>query len=205
MSRVRLSRAGAIVVVVAADDARKVAIVTGSSRGIGSGLADAYRREGWSVVGSSRAGEPSDDADMLIVDGDISHPRTAERLVDAALRRFGRIDTLINNAGIYISKPFTEYTPADYATIVGVNLTGFFTLTQLAIAEMLKGGGGHVVNITTTLVDYADSTAPSALTALTKGGLSAATKSLAIEYALKRHPGECGVARRDPDLEARPR
>ena len=88
-----------------------------------------------------------------------------------------------NNAGVYVSKPFTEYTPTDYANVVGVNLTGFFVLTQLAIAEMLRGTGGHVVNITTTLVDFADAGAPAVLTALTKGGLAAATRSLAIEYA----------------------
>jgi NAD(P)-dependent dehydrogenase (short-subunit alcohol dehydrogenase family) len=169
----------------AANDAKKVAIITGSSRGIGAGLARAYRREGWAVVGSSRASRPSDDVDMLTVDGDISQPGTTERIVAAALARFGRIDTLINNAGIYVSKPFTDYTAADYASVVGVNLTGFFTLTQLAIAEMLKGSGGHVVNITTTLVDYADSGAPAVLAALTKGGLAAATRSLAIEYALR--------------------
>ena len=103
--------------------------------------------------------------------------------MSAALERFGRIDTLINNAGVFIAKPFTDYTADDYAIMVGVNLTGFFALTQLAIAEMLERGGGHVVNITTTLADYADSSTPSVLTALTKGGLAAATRSLAVEYA----------------------
>ncbi len=167
----------------AVDGAKKVAIVTGSSHGIGAGIADAYRREGWAVVGNSRTSAASDDGDMLSVDGDISQPGTTERIIAAALERFGRIDTLINNAGVFVSKPFTDYTAADYASMVGVNLTGFFTLTQLAIAEMLRGSGGHVVNITTTLVDYADSGAPAALTALTKGGLAAVTRSLAIEYA----------------------
>ena len=166
-----------------ADAAKKVAIVTGSSRGIGAGLARAYHREGWAVVGNSLASTPAEDVDMLTVVGDIAQPETTERIIAAALERFGRIDTLINNAGIYVSKPFTDYTAADYASVVGVNLTGFFTLTQRAIAEMLKGSGGHVVNITTTLVDYADSAAPTVLTALTKGGLAAATRSLAIEYA----------------------
>ncbi len=101
----------------------------------------------------------------------------------AALGRFGRVDTLINNAGVYISKPFTDYTPHDYETVVGVNLTGFFMLTQRAIVEMLEQGQGHVVNISATVADYANSSAPSVLTSLTKGGLASATKSLAIEYA----------------------
>ena len=118
-----------------------------------------------------------------------------------ALERFGRIDTLVNNAGVYISKPFTEYTADDYAAVVGVNVTGFFTLTQRVIVEMLKRGAGHIVNITTTLADYANSSAPSVLTSLTKGGLASATKSLAIEYASRgirvnavsprHHPDTC--------------
>ena len=120
---------------------------------------------------------------MLTVDGDIAEAATTDRIISGALDRFGRIDTLVNNAGVYISKPFTDYTADDYAAVVGVNLTGFFTLTQRAIAEMLKRGGGHVVNITTTLADYANSSAPSVLTSLTKGGLASATRSLAIEYA----------------------
>ena len=97
--------------------------------------------------------------------------------------RFGHIDTLVNNAGIFIAKPFTQYTEADYAAILGVNLTGFFNITQLAIAEMEKQGSGHVVQITTSLVDNAIAGVPSVLASLTKGGLNAATKSLAIEYA----------------------
>ena len=187
------------------DREQKVAIITGSSRGIGAGLTAAYRLRGWAVVGNSLAGTPSDDAEVLVVAGDISEPGTAERIVTAARERFGRIDTLINNAGVFISKPFTEYTPADYATVVGVNLTGFFVLTQRAIGEMLERGGGHVVNITTTLVDYADSTVPAALTALTKGGLAAATKSLAIEYATRGirvnaiSPGVIQTSMRDPE------
>ena len=120
---------------------------------------------------------------MLTVAGDISDPVTADRIVGRALERFGRIDTLVNNAGVYLSKPFTDYTADDFAKVIGVNLTGFFRLTQLAIAAMLARGSGHVVTLTTTLVDVADSSAPSVLTSLTKGGLAAATKSLAIEYA----------------------
>ena len=162
---------------------QKVAIVTGGSHGIGAGLVAGYRRRGWSVLATSRRIKPAGDPAVLTVGGDVSDPATTDRIISGALERFGRIDTLINNAGVFISKPFTDYTPDDYASAVGVNLTGFFWLTQRAIAEMLKRGGGHVVNITTTLVDYANSSTPSALTSLTKGGLASATKSLAIEYA----------------------
>jgi NAD(P)-dependent dehydrogenase (short-subunit alcohol dehydrogenase family) len=161
----------------------KVAIITGGSQGIGASLVAAYRQQGWGVVANARTIKPARDSDVLTVDGDIAEPATTDRIISGALERFGRIDTLVNNAGVFISKPFTDYTAEDYAFVVGVNLTGFFQLTQRAIAEMLKGGGGHVVNITTTLVDYASSGAPSALTSLTKGGLAAATRSLAVEFA----------------------
>ena len=161
----------------------RVAIITGGSRGIGAGLVAGYRRQGWAVVASARTIKPSEDHDVLTVEGDIADPATTDRIIGEALGRFGRVDTLVNDAGVYISKPFTDYTAEDYAAIVAVNLTGFFILTQRAIAEMLGQGGGHVVNITTTLADYANSTVPSVLVALTKGGLAAATRSLAIEYA----------------------
>ncbi len=162
---------------------QNVAIVTGGSRGIGAGLVAGYRRQGWAVVANSLTIEPSDEPDLVTVAGDITDPKTAERVVQAAVERFGRVDTLINNAGLYISKPFTDYSAEDYASVVGLNLTGFFWVTQRAISEMLLRGRGHVVNITTTLVDYANSKSPSVLTSLTKGGLAAATRSLAIEYA----------------------
>jgi len=162
---------------------RKVAIITGGSQGIGAGLVAEYRRRGWAVVATSRTITPDGDPAVLTVDGDIAEAATTERIVSGALGRLGRIDPLINNAGIYISKPFTDYTPDDYATVVGVNLTGFFTLTQRVIAEMLPRGEGHIVNITTTLADYANASTPSVLTSLTKGGLASATRSLAIEYA----------------------
>ena len=161
----------------------KVAIITGASQGIGAGLVTGYRGRDWAVVASARTIEPSQDPDLLTVAGDITEPATADRIIDAALGRFGRIDTLVNNAGVYISKPFTDYTAADYATIVGVNLTGFFWLTRRAIAEMARRYGGHVVNITATLAEYASSGTPEVLAALTKGGLASATRSLAIEYA----------------------
>ena len=165
------------------DQGQKVAIITGGSQGIGASLVAAYRRQGWGVVATARTMKPTDDPEVLTVDGDIAVPATADRIVGAALERFGRIDTLVNNAGVFVSKPFTDYTAEDYALVVGVNLSGFFWLTQRAIAEMLKRYGGHVVNISTTLVDYANSSTPAVLTALTKGGLAAATRSLAVEYA----------------------
>jgi NAD(P)-dependent dehydrogenase (short-subunit alcohol dehydrogenase family) len=161
----------------------KVVIVTGASRGIGAGVVAEYRRRGWAVVAASRTVTPAEDPAVITVEGDISDPATVDRIMSAAVESFGRIDTLINNAGIFISKPFTDYTADDYAGVVGVNLTGFFVLTQRVISEMLKRRSGHVVNITTTLADYANSSTPSVLTSLTKGGVASATKSLAIEYA----------------------
>ena len=134
-------------------------------------------------IGSDLKIEPSQDPDVLAVAGDVSDPATAERIADEAMRRFGRIDTLVNNAGVFMSKPFTEYTAADYALITGVNLGGFFWLTQRVIAEMTRRYGGHVVNISATVAEVANSRAPSVLAALTKGGLAAATRSLAVEYA----------------------
>jgi NAD(P)-dependent dehydrogenase (short-subunit alcohol dehydrogenase family) len=162
---------------------QKVAIITGGSQGIGAGLVAAYRRQGWAVVATARAMKPTEDPDLLTVNGDITESATAERIVGEALRRFGRIDTLVNNAGVYVSKPFTEYTAEDYALVAGVNLTGFFWITQRAIAEMVKRHGGHVVNISASIAEVANSSAPSVLTALTKGGLASATRSLAVEYA----------------------
>jgi NAD(P)-dependent dehydrogenase (short-subunit alcohol dehydrogenase family) len=164
---------------------RSVVIITGGSQGIGAGLVTAYRERGWAVVASSRTIKPSGDPDVLTVPGDAAEQATAERIVSAAIGRFGHIDTLINNAGVFIAKPFTEYTAADYATMTGVNLAGFFWLTQRAITEMLARGRGHVVNITATLADRASSSSPAALTALTKGGLAAVTRSLAVEYAAR--------------------
>jgi NAD(P)-dependent dehydrogenase (short-subunit alcohol dehydrogenase family) len=164
---------------------QKVAIITGASQGIGEALVKGYRDRNCRVVASSRSIKPSSDPDILTVAGDIADPKTAERIVSQALERFGRIDTLVNNAGIFIAKPFTDYTDDDYANILGINLDGFFHITRRAAREMLKQGSGHIVQITTTLVDHANSGVPSVLASLTKGGLNAATKSLAIEYASK--------------------
>ena len=163
---------------------RKVAIVTGASQGIGAGVVEGFRGAGYAVVGASRSIAPSDASDFLPVKGDIAEVETARMIVERAVDRFGRIDTLINNAGIFISKPFTDYTLDDYLAITAVNLTGFFHMTQGVIRQMLtQGTGGHVVNITSSLVDHAESANPAALVSLTKGGLAAVTRSLAIEYA----------------------
>jgi NAD(P)-dependent dehydrogenase (short-subunit alcohol dehydrogenase family) len=160
-----------------------VAIITGASKGIGAGLAAGYRGAGYAVVGVALSMPTSSDDDFVAVEGDIADVATAQRAVDEALDRYGRIDSLINNAGIFIGKPFTDYTLDDYAAITAVNLTGFFHITQRAIAHMTERGTGHIVNVSTSLVDNADSTRPSALAALTKGGLVAVSRSLAIEYA----------------------
>lgn len=164
-------------------DARKVAVITGASRGIGAGLVAGYRRAGYAVVGVARSMPPGDEPDRLGIEGDITDAGTAQRVVDRALDRFGRVDTLVNNAGVFVARPFTDYTLDDYVTVTAVNLAGFFHLTQRTIPPMLERGSGHIVNVSTSLVDQADSNRPAALQALTKGGLVAVTRSLAIEYA----------------------
>jgi NAD(P)-dependent dehydrogenase (short-subunit alcohol dehydrogenase family) len=162
---------------------RKVAIITGASQGIGAGLVAGFRASGYAVVGTSRSIPSSDEPGYLTVQGDISEAKTAERVAEQALDRFGRIDSLINNAGLFIGQHFTDYSPDDYAAITAVNLGGFFHMTQCAIRQMVDQGSGHIVNITTSIVDRPSSERPSALVALTKGGLAAVTRSLAIEYA----------------------
>ncbi len=171
-------------------------MVTGASQGIGAGAAESFREAGYAVVGVSRSIKPSGASDFLTVRGDIAEVETAQMIVDQAVNRFGRIDSLINNAGIFISKPFTDYTLEDYLAITAVNLTGFFHVTQAVIRQMLtQDSGGHIVNLTTSLVDHAESENPSALVSLTKGGLAAVTRSLAIEYASARCTVQRGLAR----------
>src|SRR5215467_12250105 len=162
---------------------QKVAIITGASGGIGAALVKAYRDRNYRIVATARSIERSNEDEVIAVSGDIGDRKTAERVISEGVARFGRIDTLVNNAGVFVSKPFTQYTEADYAAVLGVNLTGFFHITQLAIAEMEKRHSGHIVQITTSLIEHANSHVPSVLASLTKGGLGAATKSLAIEYA----------------------
>jgi NAD(P)-dependent dehydrogenase (short-subunit alcohol dehydrogenase family) len=162
---------------------QKVAVITGASQGIGAALVKAYRDRNYRVVATARTVQPTSDADILAVPGDVADRTTAERAISEGLDKFGRIDTLVNNAGIFIARPFTQYTEAEYASILSVNLDGFFHMTQLALSAMEKQGGGHIVQVTTSLIDHAISGVPSVLASLTKGGLNAATKSLAIEYA----------------------
>jgi NAD(P)-dependent dehydrogenase (short-subunit alcohol dehydrogenase family) len=162
----------------------RVAIVTGASQGIGAALVEGYRKLGYAVVANSRTIAAGDDPMVLAVPGDIAEPGVGQRIIDAALEHFGRVDTVVNNAGIFIAKPFTEYTDADYDAITGVNLRGFFEVSRAAVAAMQEHGG-HIVNVSTSLVDQATTAAPSVLASLTKGGLNAATKSLAVEYATR--------------------
>lgn len=164
---------------------QKVVVVTGASQGIGADVVKAFRKLDYRVVATARSIKPSDDPNILAVAGDIGNPETAQRVISEAVAKFGRIDTLVNNAGIYIGKPFTENTREDYAAVMNVNMAGFYHITQLAIAEMEKQASGHVVSVTASVVDQAISGVYSVLAALTKGGLNAATKSLAIEYAAK--------------------
>ncbi|GAA0942134.1 SDR family oxidoreductase [Kribbella koreensis] len=165
---------------------QKVAVVTGASQGFGAGLVTAYRKLGYAVVANSRSIQPSDDPLVLTVAGDIATPGVGNRIIEQGLAEFGRIDTVINNAGVFVAKPFTDYTDEEFDLVTGVNLRGFFELTRRAVEAMLAtGDGGHIVNISTALVDHANSNVPSALASLTKGGLNAVTKSLAIEYATR--------------------
>ncbi|WP_028638717.1 SDR family NAD(P)-dependent oxidoreductase [Nocardioides sp. URHA0032] len=165
-------------------NAPRVAAITGASHGIGAALVDAYLDLGYAVVANSRSIAPQSTATLETVAGDVGDPALARDVVDAAMGRFGRLDTLVNNAGIFIAGPFEDITDEDYRTVMRTNVDGFFHLTRAAVVQMLaQGAGGHVVNLTSTLVESASSAVPSALTALSKGGIAAATRSLAIEYA----------------------
>jgi NAD(P)-dependent dehydrogenase (short-subunit alcohol dehydrogenase family) len=165
----------------------KTAIVTGASRGIGAGLVEAFLKRGYNVVANSRnitkANSLPAMANIALVDGDIGHPGTAATIVDTAVSRFGRIDVLINNAGKFISKSFTEYTTDDFNTLVNTTLAGFLYVSQLAIKQMLQQKSGSIVNISTSLVDQPIAGLGAAVQIMLKGALNAATRALAIEYA----------------------
>ena len=166
---------------------QKVAIVTGASSGIGLGMAKTLLERGYRVVANSRNITKSQtlasSENLLLVDGDIGTKEIAVKVVDAAVQKFGRVDLLVNNAGIFIPKPFTDYTVEDFNNMLSTNLAGFFYVSQEAIVQMRKQKSGHVVNITTSLVDQPISGVSAGLANLTKGGLQSITKALAIEYA----------------------
>ena len=191
---------------------QKVAVITGASQGIGAALVKAYRDRNYRIVATARSIRPSNDDEILAVPGDIADRKTAERAISEGMARFGRIDTLVNNAGIFIAKPFTQYTEADYGAMLGVNIAGFFHITQLAVAEMEKQGSGHVVQITTSLVDHAVADVPSVLASLTKGGLAAATEAsfyrcvctLVLRTSLPQQRLGGMVTRSEPDPKKTP-
>jgi NAD(P)-dependent dehydrogenase (short-subunit alcohol dehydrogenase family) len=164
----------------------KVAIVTGASSGIGLDITRTLLARGYAVVATSRTasrrGTLTPSTKLAIVDGDVGHAETAARVVEQAMARFDRIDLLVNNAGIFMAKPFTEHTAADYEALVSTNLAGFVHMTQAVLRKMVPQRRGHIVNISTSLVAQPIAGAPSALAILTKGGIEAASKSLAIEY-----------------------
>ena len=168
---------------------KQTVLITGASSGIGLGLTRAFLAEGFNVVANARhvtsAGTlvPSDD--LLLVDGDVGEVSTAQNLVAQAKRRFGKIDVLINNAGIFVPKAFVDYTPEDFNRVVSTNLAGFFYVTQEAVRHMLENGGGQIINVSTTLAQQPVAGLNLALTSITKGGLNAVTRGLAIEYATK--------------------
>ncbi|RKH13601.1 SDR family oxidoreductase [Corallococcus sp. CA053C] len=162
---------------------QKVALITGASQGIGAGLVEAYRGRGYRVVATSRSIKQGSDPEVLAVAGDIGDASTAERVVKEAMARFGRIDTLVNNAGIFIARPFTDYTADDFTAMIKTNLGGFFHLTQRALVQMVKQGSGHIVSITTPFVNQAIAGVPTGLANLTKGGISSVTRELAVEFA----------------------
>ena len=167
---------------------QKTVVITGATRGIGASLLKGFRESGYGVVANSRSIRKSDfagDPAIVVVDGDIACPDTAERILSAALERFGRIDTLVNNAGVFIAKPFVDYSEADFAAMIAVNLAGFFRISQKAASFMLEAGSGHIVNITAAIAEQPMASLAAGLAALTKGGLNAATRSLAIEYAAR--------------------
>ena len=168
-------------------NATRTAIVTGASSGIGLGITNRLLTSGYRVIANARhisaAGTLSASSNLVLVDGDVADPRVAESLTRTAVDRFGSVDLVVNNAGIFIVKPFTETTVDEYHRLIATNLTGFLHVTQPALREMKAQGSGHIVNITTSLASQPVEGVPAALSLLTKGGLNAVTRALAIEYA----------------------
>ncbi|MGA8223293.1 MAG: SDR family oxidoreductase [Candidatus Acidiferrales bacterium] len=164
---------------------KRTAIVTGAGGGIGSGLVEGFLKQGYNVVATSRNASRSLTASpsLVLVDGDISKQETAAKAAEAAINRFGTIDVLVNNAGIFRVKPFTDYTTEDFNALVSTNLLGFLYITQLAVTQMLKQKSGNVVTISASLVDQPFMGEKASVSMITKGGLNAVTRSLAIEYA----------------------
>ena len=164
---------------------KKTAIITGASGGIGSGLVDGFLREGYNVVATSRDANRklTPSGSLVLLDGDIGKQQTAADAVEAAINNFGTIDVLVNNAGIFLNKPFTDFTTEDFNTLVSTNLLGFFYITQRTVKEMLKQKSGCVVSITAALADRPIAGVNGSVSMITKGGLNSATQNLAIEYA----------------------
>jgi NAD(P)-dependent dehydrogenase (short-subunit alcohol dehydrogenase family) len=161
---------------------QRVAVVTGASSGIGLTLSRVLSARGYSVVATSRHASQSRELELpnaSVLDGDVADPHTAEAVISAALGRFGRLDLLVNNAGIFLAKPFTEYTGEEYARLLATNVAGFFHMTQHALRAMAERKAGHIVNISTSLVAQPVAGVPGALPILSKGGIEAATRSLA--------------------------
>jgi|SRR3984885_5574585 len=166
---------------------QKTVIVTGASQGIGAGVAQSFLDRGYNVVANSRNITKTNpfaaSANVALVDGDIADPRTAAKIVDTAVSRFGRIDVLVNNAGIFIPKPFTEYTTEEFNTLVSTTLAGFLYVSQLAVKQMLRQKSGSIINVSTTLVDQPIAGVGASVQIMVKGALNAVTPALAIEYA----------------------
>jgi NAD(P)-dependent dehydrogenase (short-subunit alcohol dehydrogenase family) len=166
---------------------QKTAIVTGASQGIGAGLVEAFLKRGYSVVANSRNIIKTNpfpaSPNLALVGGDIGDPKTAAKIVETAISRFGRLDVLVNNAGIFIPKPFTEYTAEDFNALVSTTLAGFLYVSQLSVKQMLRQKSGSIVNLSTTFVDRPIAGVPVTVQVMAKGGLHAVTRALAIEYA----------------------
>src|SRR5580704_4925505 len=163
----------------------KTAIITGASGGIGAGLVEGFLREGYNVVATSRdiSRALTASGSLVLVDGDIGKQQTAADAVEAAINKFGSIDVLVNNAGIFLTKPFTDFTTEDFDALVSTNLRGFFYITQRTVKEMLKQKSGCVVSITAALADRPIADVNGSISMITKGGLNSATQNLAVEYA----------------------